>query len=64
VVWSYVGVPPLYDDGSASASEVTWDYVLDLQAAPENSLPLLSVFGGKITTFCRLYARSVRPSRR
>jgi glycerol-3-phosphate dehydrogenase len=53
VVWSYAGVRPLYDDGSASASEVTRDYVLDLQA-PGDVLPLLSVFGGKITTFRRL----------
>jgi glycerol-3-phosphate dehydrogenase len=53
VVWSYAGVRPLYDDGSASASEVTRDYVLDLQTA-DNKLPLLSVFGGKITTFRRL----------
>ena len=53
VVWSYSGVRPLYDDGSASASEVTRDYVLDLQA-PANEPPLLSIFGGKITTFRRL----------
>jgi glycerol-3-phosphate dehydrogenase len=54
VVWSYAGVRPLYDDGSASASEVTRDYVLDLQPGPNASTPLLSVFGGKITTFRRL----------
>jgi glycerol-3-phosphate dehydrogenase len=53
VVWSYAGVRPLYDDGSASASEVTRDYVLDLQA-PVGEPPLLSVFGGKITTYRRL----------
>jgi glycerol-3-phosphate dehydrogenase len=53
VVWSYSGVRPLYDDGSSSASEVTRDYVLDLQAPPDQP-PLLSVFGGKITTYRRL----------
>ena len=53
-VWAYAGVRPLYDDGSASASEVTRDYVLDLQGEPGNTAPLLSVFGGKITTFRRL----------
>jgi glycerol-3-phosphate dehydrogenase len=53
VVWSYAGVRPLYDDGSKSASEVTRDYVLDLQA-PAGQPPLLSVFGGKITTYRRL----------
>ncbi len=53
VVWSYAGIRPLYDDHAASASAVTRDYVLDLDAA-EDKAPLLSVFGGKITTFRKL----------
>ncbi len=53
VVWSYAGVRPLYDDGSARASEITRDYVLELDA-PQNAPPVLSVFGGKITTYRRL----------
>ncbi len=53
VVWHYAGVRPLYDDASADASAVTRDYVLDL-AAPEGGAPLLSIFGGKITTYRRL----------
>ncbi|MBI3516581.1 MAG: glycerol-3-phosphate dehydrogenase [Proteobacteria bacterium] len=53
VVASYAGVRPLYDDHAASASTVTRDYVLDLDA-PAGQAPLLSVFGGKITTFRRL----------
>jgi glycerol-3-phosphate dehydrogenase len=53
VVWSYAGVRALFDDGAATASEVTRDYVLDLDA-PAAAAPLLSVFGGKITTFRRL----------
>lgn len=53
VVWSYAGVRPLFDDGSANASEVTRDYVLDLDGAP-GTAPVLSVFGGKITTYRRL----------
>jgi glycerol-3-phosphate dehydrogenase len=52
VVWSYAGVRPLHDDGSASASAVTRDYVFDVQEA--GGAPLLSVFGGKITTYRRL----------
>ena len=43
--WS--GVRPLYDDGASEARAVTRDYVLELD---ENGAPLLSVFGGKITT--------------
>ena len=53
VVWSYSGVRSLYDDGASSASQATRDYVLELDA-PEGQAPLLSVFGGKITTFRRL----------
>jgi glycerol-3-phosphate dehydrogenase len=43
--WS--GVRPLYDDGASEAKEVTRDYVLELDTSGP---PLLSVFGGKITT--------------
>ena len=52
-VWSYSGVRPLYDDGDASASTVTRDYVFDVDA-PAGQPPLLSVFGGKLTTYRRL----------
>ncbi len=53
VVESFSGVRPLYDDGAKSASAATRDYLLDLDAPP-GSAPLLSVFGGKITTYRRL----------
>jgi glycerol-3-phosphate dehydrogenase len=53
VVWTYAGVRPLHDDQSTSASAVTRDYVLDVEDAA-GAAPLLSVFGGKITTFRRL----------
>ncbi|WP_439576404.1 glycerol-3-phosphate dehydrogenase [Elioraea sp.] len=53
VVWSYAGVRPLYDDGASRAQEATRDYVLALDA-PDGAPPLLSVFGGKITTYRRL----------
>ena len=43
--WS--GVRPLYDDGASEAKAVTRDYVLELDT---NGPPLLSIFGGKITT--------------
>ncbi|MDG1473152.1 MAG: glycerol-3-phosphate dehydrogenase [Ascidiaceihabitans sp.] len=51
VVWTYSGVRPLYDDGAASATAATRDYVLDLDT---NGAPLLSVFGGKVTTYRKL----------
>jgi glycerol-3-phosphate dehydrogenase len=53
VVWTYAGVRPLYDDASASASAVTRDYVIELEEA-DGVAPLLSVFGGKITTYRKL----------
>ena len=53
VLWSYSGVRPLYDDGASEAQEATRDYVLKLDAS-EESPALLSIFGGKITTYRRL----------
>ena len=53
IVWTYSGVRPLYDDAAENAAAVTRDYVLDLDAAP-GMAPVLSVFGGKITTFRKL----------
>jgi glycerol-3-phosphate dehydrogenase len=54
VVWTYSGVRPLYDEsGDTAAQAATRDYVLKLDA-PADAPPLLSVFGGKITTYRRL----------
>lgn len=52
VLWSYSGVRPLVDDGEGNASEVTRDYVLELEEF--KSAPLLSIYGGKITTYRKL----------
>lgn len=53
IVHSYSGVRPLYDDNADNPSAVTRDYVFELDAG-EGKAPLLSVFGGKITTFRKL----------
>ena len=53
VVWSYAGVRPLFDDGTGTAQSATRDYVLKLDAAG-GAPPLLSIYGGKITTYRRL----------
>ena len=58
VVHSYSGVRPLYDDAAANASAVTRDYVLDLDRA-DGQAPILSVFGGKITTYRRLAEHAI-----
>jgi glycerol-3-phosphate dehydrogenase len=51
VVWHYSGVRPLVDDEAGNASEVTRDYLLELD---EQGAPLLNVFGGKMTTSRKL----------
>ena len=53
VVWRYAGVRPLYDDGSQDPSAITRDYTLRIDDA-DGVAPVLSVFGGKITTYRRL----------
>ena len=53
VVWSFAGVRALYDDGSRRSQDVTRDYLLHLDEAP-GMAPLLTVYGGKITTYRRL----------
>jgi len=58
VVWTYSGVRPLYDDGTSDPSAVTRDYVLKLDPARDGAngprAPVLSIFGGKITTYRKL----------
>ncbi len=51
IVWTFSGTRPLYDDQASSATEATRDYVLSLN---EDGAPLLSIFGGKITTYRKL----------
>lgn len=58
VVWTYSGVRPLYDDGSTDPSAVTRDYTFELDA-PGDALPLLSIYGGKITTYRELAERAL-----
>ncbi len=52
-VRTYSGVRPLYDDGASEAKAATRDYVLNVDGG-EGQPPLLSIFGGKITTYRRL----------
>jgi glycerol-3-phosphate dehydrogenase len=56
VVWSYSGVRPLLDDAAANPASVTRDYALELDRHPA---PLLTVFGGKITTYRKLAESAV-----
>lgn len=52
-VWRYAGVRPLYDDGTTDPSAITRDYTLRVDDL-DGAAPVLSVFGGKITTYRRL----------
>ncbi|WP_418317780.1 glycerol-3-phosphate dehydrogenase [Piscinibacter sakaiensis] len=51
VCWTYSGVRPLLDDEAGNPSAITRDYYLELDTS---AAPLLSVWGGKITTFRKL----------
>lgn len=53
IVYAYSGVRPLYDDKAADPSAVTRDYVFEIDGRPDDP-PLLSIFGGKITTYRKL----------
>jgi glycerol-3-phosphate dehydrogenase len=57
VVWSYAGVRPLLGEGGGGASSASRDYRLEHDTA--GGAPLLSVFGGKVTTFRRLAQEAV-----
>jgi glycerol-3-phosphate dehydrogenase len=58
VKWSYCGVRALIDDGETNPSELSRDYRLRVDAE-RGEAPLLSVFGGKITTYRRLAERAL-----
>ena len=64
VVWTYSGVRPLFDDGDDNPSKVTRDYHLEVDGAASGPngprAPILSVFGGKITTYRRLAEHALR----
>ncbi len=49
VQWTYSGVRPLIDDGEDTASKVTRDYHIDIEDF--DAAPMLTVYGGKLTTF-------------
>jgi glycerol-3-phosphate dehydrogenase len=58
IVWTYSGVRPLFDDGTEDPSAVTRDYVFRVDAlegkAGVDRAPVLSIFGGKLTTYRKL----------
>jgi len=61
IVWTFSGIRPLYDDGASDPSAITRDYVfkLDTGGAP-GAAPVLSIFGGKLTTYRKLAEHALR----
>lgn len=53
VVTSFSGIRPLFDDGKSEAKAATRDYVLKVDTGNDEA-PLLSIYGGKITTYRKL----------
>ena len=53
VAWRYAGVRPLYDDGTSDPSAITRDYTLRIDD-DAGAAPVLSIYGGKVTTYRRL----------
>jgi len=62
IVWDYAGVRPLYDNKKQNASAVTRDYVFDLMDT--ETPPILSIFGGKITTYRELSEHAMQKLRK
>ncbi|MGJ8757092.1 glycerol-3-phosphate dehydrogenase [Acinetobacter sp. HC8-3S] len=54
IISTFAGVRPLCDDESDNPSAITRDYTLALSTESDNQAPLLSVFGGKLTTYRKL----------
>ncbi|MEJ0095159.1 MAG: glycerol-3-phosphate dehydrogenase [Methylocella sp.] len=63
ILHSFAGVRPLYDDKAANPSAVTRDYVFDVDA-PNGAAPMLSIFGGKITTYRKLAEHALEKLRK
>jgi glycerol-3-phosphate dehydrogenase len=59
VVWSYAGVRPLVDDGTGKPETASRGYRFDIDTGTDDAAPLLSVFGGKITTYRHLAESAV-----
>jgi glycerol-3-phosphate dehydrogenase len=59
VVWTYSGIRPLIDDGSGKPEAATRGYTFEVDTGERGGAPMLSVFGGKITTYRELAREAV-----
>ena len=61
IIWTYSGVRPLYDDGTASVSEASRDYRIEEHVDGETgSLRGLTIWGGKLTGYRLLAEDALR----
>jgi glycerol-3-phosphate dehydrogenase len=58
IIWTFAGVRPLLDEVGKKSSEVSREYVLDLDSG-EGAAPMLTVYGGKLTTYRTLSEKAV-----
>lgn len=58
IIWSYAGIRPLFNDDEADPSKITRDYQLKREIC--DGAPLISVLGGKITTYRQLALEVIR----
>lgn len=58
IVWSYAGIRPLVDDGLGRPEAASRGYQFEVETAG-NAAPILSIFGGKITTYRQLAESAV-----
>ncbi|HVV69818.1 MAG TPA: glycerol-3-phosphate dehydrogenase [Gammaproteobacteria bacterium] len=63
IVWTYAGVRPLHSENTSNVSAITRDYTLELNHDAQQA-PLLSVFGGKITTYRKLAEHALQDLQR
>ncbi|MFV0644659.1 MAG: glycerol-3-phosphate dehydrogenase [Sphingomonadaceae bacterium] len=59
VIWHYAGVRALVDDGSGRPEAATRGYRLDMHGTDDGGPVMLSVLGGKITTYRHLAESAV-----
>ncbi|HRE32428.1 MAG TPA: glycerol-3-phosphate dehydrogenase, partial [Candidatus Berkiella sp.] len=59
IIHSWSGVRALVDDQTSSVSNNTREYKLELQLDERGNLPLLNVFGGKLTTYRALSEKAM-----
>lgn len=59
IVWSYAGIRPLIDDGSGRPEAATRGYRFEIDRGNDAGAPILSIFGGKITTYRHLAESAV-----